>query len=185
MSFKSLSHILEVLENQAQWKEGQEFRHLQKCWPQVVGPAVAKQTRLLSIQRQTLRVATSSAVWSQTLTFERRRILAKLNPLLPRPLVDIRFFTDGWPTHPDSTQSPHSELQPGSLQAHPSSMAEVTDAPETCQIHDPKTVHEAFNRWAEGIQARSQSLPLCPQCQCPTPPGELQRWSICALCAAK
>lgn len=42
-----------------------------------------------------------------------------------------------------------------------------------------------FERWAQGVQAQSQGLPLCPQCGCPTPPGELDRWSVCALCAAK
>ncbi|WP_254567846.1 DUF721 domain-containing protein [Oscillatoria sp. HE19RPO] len=42
-----------------------------------------------------------------------------------------------------------------------------------------------FQRWAQGVQARSQGLPLCPHCGCPTPPGELDRWSVCALCAAK
>ncbi|NEP50291.1 MAG: DUF721 domain-containing protein, partial [Moorea sp. SIO3C2] len=30
-----------------------------------------------------------------------------------------------------------------------------------------------------------QNLPLCPQCKCPTPPGELQRWDVCGLCAIK
>jgi predicted nucleic acid-binding Zn ribbon protein len=28
-------------------------------------------------------------------------------------------------------------------------------------------------------------LPRCPQCQCPTPPGELERWSVCAVCATQ
>ncbi len=30
-----------------------------------------------------------------------------------------------------------------------------------------------------------QETILCPQCQCPTPPKELDRWSCCALCASK
>ncbi|AOW99895.1 hypothetical protein BJP34_10915 [Moorena producens PAL-8-15-08-1] len=43
----------------------------------------------------------------------------------------------------------------------------------------------AFKHWAKMMQMRSQNLPLCPQCQCPTPPGELQRWDVCGLCAIK
>jgi predicted nucleic acid-binding Zn ribbon protein len=35
------------------------------------------------------------------------------------------------------------------------------------------------------MRSRSQHLPLCPTCHCPTPEGELMRWSACALCAAK
>ena len=42
-----------------------------------------------------------------------------------------------------------------------------------------------FERWAQRVQAQSLGLPLCPQCGCPTPPGELERWSVCALCAPK
>lgn len=42
-----------------------------------------------------------------------------------------------------------------------------------------------FQRWAAGVQARSQGWPICPHCGSPTPPGELDRWSVCALCAPK
>jgi predicted nucleic acid-binding Zn ribbon protein len=188
MAFKSLSHILRVLENQAQWQEQQEFLHLQKCWSQVVGPGVMKQTRPMSIQRQVLRVATSSSVWAQTLTFERRRILEKLNPLLPRPLVDIRFFTDGWANGADRNQSTDAVLPQCVEPEHPSVIPDIAPAPKAKNnLHSGllQTADEAFQDWAETIRARSHSFPLCRTCQCPTPAGELQRWSVCALCAAK
>ncbi|NJL81148.1 MAG: hypothetical protein HC917_24425 [Richelia sp. SM2_1_7] len=34
--------------------------------------------------------------WAQNLTFERQRLLKKLNKILPTPLVDIRFSTARW-----------------------------------------------------------------------------------------
>jgi predicted nucleic acid-binding Zn ribbon protein len=35
------------------------------------------------------------------------------------------------------------------------------------------------------MRSRSQQLPLCPHCQCPTPAGELERWQMCSICATK
>ncbi|MGA7933784.1 MAG: hypothetical protein WCA35_09575, partial [Kovacikia sp.] len=50
------------------------------------------------------------------------------------------------------------------------------------ELTDPKL---AFQNWAQRVRSRSQNLPLCAHCSCPTPPGELERWEVCALCAAK
>lgn len=40
MSFKSINHILSLLEQQAQWQE-QPFQLLLRCWADVVGAVVA------------------------------------------------------------------------------------------------------------------------------------------------
>ncbi|MFM7370626.1 MAG: DciA family protein, partial [Sphaerospermopsis kisseleviana] len=68
MSLKSVNDILGILQLEAQWQE-QPFSRLLKCWQEVVGVKVAAQTRPLSIQRDVLWVATSSAAWAQNLTF--------------------------------------------------------------------------------------------------------------------
>ena len=182
MSFKSLSHILRVLENQLQSPEQLQFQRLLKCWPEVVGVRVISQTKLLSFQRGVLRVATSSSAWAQTLTLERRRILEKLNPLLPTPVVDIRFSVAGWSEQKNNSSSPADVVQPLTPE-HPSRLQ--NDTPKPSKMENPQHPHDAFQSWAETLQKRSQSLPLCQNCQCPTPPGELQRWSVCALCATK
>jgi predicted nucleic acid-binding Zn ribbon protein len=66
-------------------------------------------------------------------------------------------------------------------QRHPSRISE--DATLTGSMaKDPQT---AFRHWARTMRSRGQSLPVCPACQCPTPVGELKRWSVCALCATK
>ncbi|NET59658.1 MAG: DUF721 domain-containing protein [Symploca sp. SIO2E6] len=180
---KSLNHILCKLEEQPEWEGLKQFQRLVNCWRQVVGATVAQQTQPYSISRDILYVATSSSVWAQELQFKRRFILKKLNAQLTIQLVDIRFSTAQWKKNNRSNEV--SELQSSSWQEHPSYLAEtvsVSPIESTAAVEDP---HSAYQRWVKLMQTRSQQLPWCPECQCPTPPGELQRWGICCLCAAK
>jgi predicted nucleic acid-binding Zn ribbon protein len=184
MSFQPLNGIFNTLEQtQNGWRSRQQFKALLACWPQVVGQAVAAQTRPVALQRGTLIVATASAAWAQTLTFERSHLLRKLQQRLGKrlsadDLLDIRFSTAQWAAprsvHPNADQL---------WEQHPSFVPPVSDAPmSTAPPIEPQT---AFQQWASAMQARSRNLPLCPQCQCPTPQGELDRWSMCSLCAPK
>jgi predicted nucleic acid-binding Zn ribbon protein len=179
MSWKSVNDILGVLEQQAKWRE-EPFQLVLQCWAEIVGTAAAKHSRPLSMQRDVLRVATSSAAWAQNLTFSRRTLLNKLNTKLSVSLLDIRFSTAGWQHSPEIVK-PESTVLP---REHPSYLGD-SDSYHTDVQPTGQNAHQAFEFWAKTIQVRSQSLPLCPQCQCPTPPGELQRWSVCALCSAK
>lgn len=180
MSFDSLNHVLGSLENQERWQGRRQFQQLLACWAEVVGTIVAAQTRPLSIQRKVLQVATSSAAWSQNLAFERHLILQKLNDRLSLGLTDIRFSTAQWQTSSldNSIASETLNLWKG----HPSRLENAPSAAVTPPIDDPQT---AFRNWARLVRARSQHLPLCPVCHCPTPEGELIRWAVCSLCAAK
>lgn len=183
MSFKSLDRILGALQEQSGWQE-QPFQRLLKYWPEAVGAVVAAHTRPVSIQRAVLWVATSSAAWAQTLTFERQRLLKKLNGALPTPLVDIRFSTAGWQRSKDSNPSAGSKASKDLWRFHPSCLVDEPRVP-TGLTPDSQNPNAAFQRWAKVIQARRDRLPLCPQCYCPTPLGELQRWAVCSICAAK
>ncbi|BAY27913.1 hypothetical protein NIES2100_77400 [Calothrix sp. NIES-2100] len=179
MSFESVNDILGVLEKQAKWQE-QPFQRLLQIWPEVVGVAVGAHTRPLSIQRDVLRVATSSAAWAQNLTFKRQTLIVKLNEKLPTSLVDIRFSTAGWQSSPEEKKS-----QPTVLPSeHPSYVGDLSTS-KSVLIPNTMNPKAAFGHWSKVIQERSHSLPLCPQCQSPTPPGELQRWDVCSFCAAK
>ena len=172
MSLQPLNQVLTSLQTKPMWQEQQQFQHLLHRWPQIVGPVVGAQTRPLTItQRAVLKVATSSAVWAQNLAFERHLILEKLNTCLTKPLVDIQFSSSQWQTKTKATKR-QKNLQP------PQTVSTRTVVP----AQDAQT---AFQQWAQTLQARSRQLPLCPRCQCPTPASELQRWSICALCAAR
>jgi len=177
MSLKPVNDILKVLAQKANWQEQPMFLILQ-CWLEVVGAVVAAQTRPVLIQRDVLWVATSSAVWAQNLTFGRKNLTLKLNQKLPKPLVDMRFSPAEWERYADNKQ-PQDIFSP---QTHPSYLGYLGNAPTTPVMEN---VNQTFLDWANVMRSRSHDLPLCPHCQCPTPPGELERWLVCAPCAAK
>lgn len=177
MSLQSVNDILDVIKLTAKWQQ-HPFQHLLECWEAVVGTKISAQTRPLSIQRDVLWVATSSTAWAQNLTFTRKNILFKLNQQLSEPLRDIRFSTAEWQRSPlsDNQERILSPLE------HPSYLGE--DISNQIQPTTKNAV-TAFENWAKNKQERSQNLPLCSHCKCPTPPGELQRWGVCSHCAAK
>lgn len=180
MTWRSLHQILGSVQSQPTWQQRQHFLHLRRHWIEVVGPVVAAQTRPIAIQDKTLKVATSSAMWAQTLMFERQRILAKLNQQLAADLTDIRFSTAQWYDASPTSANSGDERE---LHQHPSH-CDATSA-ERSRSPRPTDPTTAFQRWAEEVRSRAKTLPLCPRCQCPTPDGELRRWKTCALCAAK
>ncbi|MFM6306849.1 MAG: DUF721 domain-containing protein, partial [Dolichospermum sp.] len=166
MSFKSINNILDDIQRSPVWQE-QLFPRLLNCWLEIVGAEVESQTRPLSIQRDILWVATSSAAWAQNLTFTRKTILTKLNHKLSTSLVDIRFSTAGWKS------SPTTETQiTVSASEHPSYVADDL-VPEKLVTPSFDNALGTFKNWARIMQERSHYLPLCPECQCPSPPGEL------------
>ncbi len=197
MGLQSLQHLIGAIESQDGFKVRRQLQQLIACWETVVGAVVAAQTRPVGIQRNVLHVAAASPVWAQNLAFERMRILHKLNARLGSELTDIRFSTAQWSRNPDRSPTRDTETnliwrehpsrikaiaassQSASSQAASSQDAGVPAAPR------PATPQAAFQQWAQTVQTRSQQLPICPHCQCPTPQGEITRWSVCALCAAK
>ncbi|WP_088894321.1 DUF721 domain-containing protein [Leptolyngbya ohadii] len=175
--FNSLNHVLGAIEHQERWQGRRQFQQLLACWTEVVGMAVAAQTRPTEIQRKVLHVATSSPAWAQNLAFERHRILEKLNDRFALGLKDIRFSAAQWQTTDRLFTTDSLSL----WQSHPSRLSDATPF-TSAAADDPQS---AFRNWARQMRSRSQHLPLCPVCHCPTPEGELSRWSACALCAAK
>ncbi|NEQ06873.1 MAG: DUF721 domain-containing protein [Moorea sp. SIO4E2] len=201
---KSLNQILDRITNQPEWQGIQRLSSLIKCWSEIVGVNIANHTRPYAISRDILYVATSSSVWAQELKFQRRMLLKRLNARWSEPLVDIHFSPAQWhKTQVLGNGYSQSELTPN--HRHPSTILPMssslvceqldhTENTESSQATDKITdttsdkthiPQAAFKRWAKMIQMRSQNLPLCPQCQCPTPPGELHRWDVCGLCATK
>jgi predicted nucleic acid-binding Zn ribbon protein len=179
MAMKSLQQVLGGLDHQESWKGRRQFQQLLLCWGEVVGVAVAAQTRPIAIQRKALSVATSSSAWAQNLVFERHRILEKLNDRLALGITDIRFSTAQWHTQSLAPEPPESVTV---WKNHPSRLVPDQAAAPLQNSADPQS---AFRDWARTMRSRAQDLPLCPDCQCPTPAGELERWSVCSLCAAK
>ncbi len=182
MTFQHLQGVLDSLEAQYSPLEATQLQQVLRHWSDVVGVAVAAQTRPITVQREVLKVATANAGWAQNLVFERRRILDKLNALLTLPLSDIRFSTTQWHS-PDNRQALDEAERSMLWVNHPS---KIDDVPiPKANLHNTADPKAAFRYWTTVMQSRTQHLPLCPQCECPTPSGEIERWSICAVCAAK
>lgn len=99
MALQTLDRILTHVTAQPSWKGRWLFQRLQTLWPALVGPSVMQHTHPIAIQRQILQVATSTPSWSQTLSFERVRLLRKINQhpdLQSLNLRDIHFSTAQW-----------------------------------------------------------------------------------------
>jgi len=180
---KSLSHVLGKFEDRYTLQERKHLQKLVLMWQDIVGDIVAAQTRPISIQRGVLRVATASAAWAQNLVFERQRLIEKLNAKLALGLVDIRFSTADWQTSKTPFQSITASEVEQVWQNHPSRLP--LEQPVQSVLTPPETAMQSYLRWADRVRSRSRDLPLCPHCHCPTPPQELQRWSVCAPCASQ
>ena len=184
MSLEGLSHLIKGLESQESWQVQHQFRTVLLHWPKAVGQAVARKTRPTGIQRGVLYVATASAGWAQTLSYERYNILKKLNRHQRQPLRDIRFSTAQWQLSTASTALPTLNEQHPSYIGHLPALAVERIGAERIEA-GPPTPEEAFSRWAAAMQEMQKAQAFCPQCRCHCPKGELERWSVCALCAAK
>ncbi|ACK70052.1 protein of unknown function DUF721 [Gloeothece citriformis PCC 7424] len=186
MSLESVSKIINFVEGQPGWEKVRLYRQVLQGWKSVVSPQVASNTRPLSINRQVLWVATSSSVWAQNLSLQRFSLLKKLNPLLPEPLKDIRFSPAGW-NNSLQTDDKDSPAQANLEEQHPSFVGsdETVISLNNLRASNKDDLSLTFQRWAQNRQHRLQCLPLCPRCHCPTPAGELERWSICSCCATQ
>ena len=185
MSLDALGQVFHQLEQQPAWRRRGQFRRILQNWSAVVGPAVARQSCPVRLKQAVLHVAVVNPMWAQTLTLERLSILNKLNQQLGLNLSDLRFSSGDWfrgPKPKANPSPPRVDDLPDWLRQHPSFEPGVITAPPP-QAQRP-TAEESFQRWATLAQGMATQRMLCPDCRCPTPPGELRRWSRCSICAA-
>lgn len=176
---QSIHTLMQTLESSPQWQANASLRRLLALWPQLVGDAVAQHSRPTKIYRRALQVSVSSAAWSQTLTFERSRILQKLHAALPETqntIQDLRFATADWNrlaqrSHPDHVPT---------LMQHPSWAA----GPPRSLTSNPRSATSAFQQWADRKRVQLANQSQCPRCQSPCPTQEVNRWGVCAVCIA-
>lgn len=188
MSFQSLNTVLRDVGEPSQFlgKRSSHFQQVLQHWSSIVGADLALHTRPHRLDRQVLKVATSSAVWAQNLQFERHRLRLKILEQVNLDLKDIQFSTAYWQMPTPTDQSLASTQEQQEWQNHPSRI--VVQSGLTVQrgriLGNPerRTVAAQFSAWATACQLRNRSLPRCPRCQSPTPPGELSRWKMCSFC---
>lgn len=192
MPLDALGQVFQQLENQPAWHGQRQFRRILDYWPQAVGTSVAAQTQPVRVAQGVLFVAVTNPTWGQTLSFERLRILEKLNSRITPPLKDIRFSTADWFRRSPGQRgdkrfdgAEQSEVA-ALIRAHPSYLPSAPQAiAQDPRLESPQTAFEAFQRWAQRRQQATRHQDCCPQCGCPCPAGELKRWSVCSLCAVK
>ena len=179
----SLDKILSKITEQPEWQEYQQYQQLLKFWPQVINRKIAQNTRMLYFSRGILGIATSSAVWAQELTLQRYSLLKRLNKHLKFDVKDIRFTPARW----DNTINQHNQPNSAKKSNNKENIAFFLNKlpePET-NISMAKTPNESLQTWLEKVKMRSQTWPLCPQCNSPTPQKELERWHLCCHCMAQ
>ncbi|MCC5899284.1 MAG: DUF721 domain-containing protein [Phormidium sp. BM_Day4_Bin.17] len=183
MSFESLNQILRSIPGPVVAPEQGQLEQLLALWPSIVGQKAARFSRPTRLSQGILQVATANAVWAQHLTFQRRQVLKRLNAQLNEPLEDIRLSPRLW--HQETqTPDPNPEYQ---LSDHPSVWNDPTktsSAPAGRETASPSASPQlAFEALLRKLAARTHDSSICPVCHCPTPIGELDRWSVCAVCA--
>ncbi|MDX2272873.1 MAG: DUF721 domain-containing protein [Cyanobacteriota bacterium] len=167
----SLDQVLQQVQRDPHWADYRLLGRVTQIWPQVVGVAVSAHTHPVSIQKQVLQVATSTSAWAQNLAFQRPLILSKLNAALSASLRDIRFSPAEW--HRQAL----SHTPPSLGRVHEPARAKKES------VEDPAaTPQEAFERWARHVKQTQLKMPPCPQCRCPAPEAELNRWYVCGYC---
>ncbi|NJK36003.1 MAG: DUF721 domain-containing protein [Oscillatoriales cyanobacterium SM2_2_1] len=164
----AIGRVLQQLPEQGNWHHIRRFAQIQAHWPELVGGAVAAQTRPTAIYHQVLHVAVSSPVWAQALTFERSPLMLKINQVLGvkkfPPIRDIRYSTARW-----------AEISMVAI-APPRSQGGKHGVPSTPEAGTAQDIVQRLSRaHAPGMR--------CPQCRRPSSSEELARWQMCRFCA--
>lgn len=180
MFLNPLDRILKRVIQQPEWDKYREYYQIVNCWQQVVNKQVFKHTRPLYVDRQTLYVATSSAVWAQELALQRYSLIKKLNARLDFTIKDIRFSPARWENKPkkEVIEVPLQEVDLKKLRAE--------KARKNLEQTETKTdANTAIQSWLENIKKSSQNSATCPQCQSVTFQTEIERWQMCRYCIAR
>jgi predicted nucleic acid-binding Zn ribbon protein len=195
MSLTGLPNILQGIQSRTSWQQRCQYLLIVEKWADIVGESVAKQTCPIGVYQKALQVAVSSSVWSQALTFERVRILAKVNALFSDSgtlaIADIHFSTAKWATQQQTLKErmvvaeDHPSYLPPAI-ANASSTRKPKPNLKISKLETPKppdNASEAFQRWQEVMKLRTNQMPQCPRCDRPALTGEMSRWQMCRVCA--
>ncbi|HIK37915.1 MAG: DUF721 domain-containing protein [Geminocystis sp.] len=170
MGLQDINHLLKKILSQPQWQKQKRNYEVKKAWQETVNHRIAQHTKVLTVRNDVLLVATTSAPWAQQLTLQRQSLLTNINRFLETPIKDIRFTILLWHNFTGTDTTVESE----ETQNHPS-LVNPTEKPTP----DPRG---PFQQWLETIRKRRAENTICPVCSCYCPPGELQRWGMCAFC---
>ncbi len=159
MSFEGIDKILNALTQQPGWEEYHHYRQILLAWERSISPRLRDKTRVVSLSRGVVFIATSSAALAQDLTLQRSNLIKLLNATLDQPVTDIRFSSAAWQ---EKSNSKHSSTLDSRLPTPDSPSSE--------------------SGFSHSFGQRSLTWTTCPICAAPTPEKELRRWNCCAFC---
>jgi predicted nucleic acid-binding Zn ribbon protein len=189
MSLTGLPNILHGIQSRTSWQQRCQYLLISQRWSEIVGDSVSKQTCPTGVYQKVLQVAVSSPVWSQALTFERLRILAKINALFDikeaEPIAGIHFSTAQWATQKQTLKDLQviTEDHPSYLPPAIANQSAHLKSKTITKFDPPESASEAFQRWQDVMKLRTNQMPPCPKCDRPALMGEMNRWQMCRVCA--
>ncbi|MBF0226506.1 MAG: DUF721 domain-containing protein [Desulfobacterales bacterium] len=90
--FEHIGNILQVLLKGLRHESFEDFKKINKFWPDIVGEMIAQNSKPIAFKEYTLLVYVSSSPWIQNLQFHKWLIIEKINEVLEKELVrDIKF----------------------------------------------------------------------------------------------
>jgi predicted nucleic acid-binding Zn ribbon protein len=90
---QSLKQVLNIYLHKAGLAKGVAQNTAIQAWPEIVGPAVAQNTIVESVEHGILNVRASTSTWRQELLFKKEDILIKLNKQIGKNTIkDIQFL---------------------------------------------------------------------------------------------
>ena len=83
-------------------------------WAEIVGEKVAEHTRAVKVDRGRLFVEVDSPVWSQELTFMKRKIVREINRRIGREAIEhVHFVLGGSKPHDPTSSNPGKDEEHG------------------------------------------------------------------------
>ncbi len=92
-NMQSLKQVLNIYLHKTGLAKGVTQNTAIHIWPDVVGKAVAENTKAESVEHGVLMVRTTTPAWRQELQFQKQEILSKINKNIGKNTIkDIRFL---------------------------------------------------------------------------------------------
>jgi hypothetical protein len=93
--FSSISPIIKGLAQSFGWEKGIASARLETGWNEIVGEAIASHTHPEEIRFDVLTILVDSAVWMHELSFLKKALTEKINPLLGKERIRTVHFKIG------------------------------------------------------------------------------------------
>ena len=177
MFFNSLDGVLQRILEQPAWKSYRDYRQIASVWDEFVSPQAAKNSKPLHIERDTLLIATSSAVWAQEIALQSFTIINRINARCGTNLKKIRCSPARWQDLNKAKKTTASNVIP--LQE-----VNLQKALADNKSSQSKDAKEQVKQLLAKIKTQADNT-ICPQCQTLTSTAELKRWQKCRHCAAQ